>query len=59
MGQVVMARITPECRISKGTDGAWDEAISRLHEEYLAVCDGWIDASKQPTLILTLNLVRP
>jgi hypothetical protein len=26
--------ITPDCRSSRGVDGAWDEAVSRLREIY-------------------------
>jgi hypothetical protein len=30
------AIITPECRISRGAEGAFDEAVRRLKAEYLA-----------------------
>lgn len=51
--------ITPECRSSRGDEGAWDEAVRRLRAEYEAVVAGWKDAPAQPTLHLILSLDRP
>jgi hypothetical protein len=56
--QVISAQITPECRMNRGVDGAWDEAVERLRVEYLAVCAGWKDKQKQPTLNLLLTMDR-
>ena len=53
--QVTAAFITPECRRSRGVDGAWDEAVSRLRAEYDAVLAGRND---EPTLNLVLTMDR-
>ena len=57
--QVTAAFITPECRTSRGVDGAWDEAVARLRVEYDAILDGWKNQPIQPTLNLVLTMDRP
>lgn len=58
-GQVTAAFITPECRLNHGNDGAWDEAVRRLRDEYDAILHGWRKAPRQPTLNLILHMERP
>lgn len=59
MSQVTAAFITPTCVTNRGRDGAWDEAVARLREEYDAVLDGWAGQFSKPTLILRLEMERP
>ncbi len=58
-GQVTAAYITPDCRSGRGVDGAWDEAVARLREQYDAVLAGWGDRADEITLDLILALRRP
>lgn len=57
--QVTAAFITPECRANRGVVSAWQEAVSRLADEYFAIMDGWEGQTEQPTLNLILTLERP
>lgn len=57
--QVTAAAITPECRANRTAGGAWDEAVARLRAEYDEIVESWANAPAQPTLILTLSIVRP
>jgi hypothetical protein len=57
--QINAAFITPDCRIGRGDQGAWDEAVARLKANYDSVVDGWKDEAKQPTLNLVLTMERP
>ena len=59
MSQITAAFITPECRASRGDEGAWVEAVTRLRVEYDAVLEGWKNHSSQPTLNLILTMERP
>lgn len=51
--------ITPTCRTGRGNDGAWDEAVRRLREQYDAIVQGWAGTTEQPTLRLVLTMERP
>lgn len=57
--QVTAAFITPECVRNRGVEGAWEEAVKRLREEYEAVLDGWREIPEQPTMNLILTMERP
>lgn len=59
MSQVIAAFITPDCRVNRGDEGAWEEAAARLKAEYDAVLGGWKNEPEQPTLNLILDLERP
>jgi len=49
--------ITPTCRTNRGKDGAFEEAVKRLCEEYNAVmnCDG----ADEVEFHVVLTVVRP
>ena len=51
--------ITPECRASRGDEGAWLEAVARAKAEYDSITAGWRDSERQPTLHLVLGIERP
>lgn len=51
--------ITPECRASRGDEGAWTEAVARAKAEYDAIVAGWFQQPVQPVLHLTLGIERP
>lgn len=51
--------ITPECRASRGDEGAWNEAVARAKAQYDAIVAGWRESDLQPTLNLVLGMVRP
>lgn len=53
------AIITPECRASRGDDGAWDEAVARAKANYDTIVAGWRESPVQPTLHLVLGIERP
>jgi hypothetical protein len=53
------ANITPECRVNRGDDGAWEEAVARLKEHYDLVVNGWRGNDRQPTMNLVLEMERP
>lgn len=60
--QVTAAFITPECRANRGVDGAWEEAVRRLRDEYQVIVRNWQALStpeRQPTLNLVLTMERP
>ena len=44
--------ITPTCRMNRGDDGAWEEAVRRLREIYEA------QVRHDPTLTLSLTISR-
>lgn len=45
-------RITPDCVASRGSEGAWDEAVARLRQVYAA------QLKAHPTATLSLTIVR-
>lgn len=50
------AIIKDACRTSRGNEGAIDEALARLKEEYLSCVDGWeIGKGAQFHLVLTVE----
>ena len=53
------AIITPECRSTRGDEGAWAEAVARAKAEYDAILAGWRRSELQPTLHLVLGIERP
>lgn len=57
--QVTAAAIIPECRATHGDAGAWALAIQRLEANYKAICTGWADQPRQPTLSVRLMIDRP
>ena len=46
------AEITPTCVENRGEDGAWEEAVARLREVYLA------QRARKPDRALTLTISR-
>lgn len=51
--------ITPECRVGRGDEGAFEEAMLRARSEYLRVVEGWRTWSRQPLIHLILTVERP
>ena len=51
--------ISPVCRIHRGDDGAWYEAVSRLKTQYDGICEEWADEPQLPSMTLTLTMIRP
>jgi hypothetical protein len=52
------AVITDACRTGRGDMEAFEEAVSRLRDEYRALCTGW-PVGKQAQLHVALILERP
>jgi hypothetical protein len=50
------AVITPVCRKNRGQDGAFDEAVRRIREEYDSVIKGWTENGKPDGINLHLVL---
>lgn len=59
MSDVSHSIITPECRVNRGDEGAWDEAVARAKAIYDQIVEGWRNSELQPTLHLRLELERP
>lgn len=55
----VHAIITPTCRDNRGDDGAFDEAVRRIREQYHASLAGWRRQGHEPNLHLRLTVERP
>lgn len=51
--------ITPACRINRGDQGAWEEAVARAKAQYDQIVGGWAGREQQPTLHLKLEMERP
>lgn len=51
--------ITPQCRVNRGDEGAWDEAVARARDVYDQIVDGWSEVGPQPTMHLVLTMERP
>lgn len=52
------AIISDDCRTGRGEDGAFEEAVSRLRDEYKALCNGWPVGTKS-LMHVVLTLERP
>jgi|ERR1700733_14371249 len=57
--QITAAFITPECRANRGDEGAWQEAVVRLGQQYFEIVQAWEGRPEQPTLNLILTMERP
>ncbi len=53
------AIIRPDCRTSRGDEGALDEAFQRIRAEYLACLRGWRESGKDPVFHVKLTVDRP
>lgn len=52
------AIITPNCIVTRGVEGAIDEALKRLRESFMECYRGWASQGKVPEFNLVLTVDR-